>query len=103
MQRRAREDLEASLQYASGSTDSGLVLIEALRGGIMAHADIDPMRAVATVRVIQQDQVDVRAAFTLRLEAGGDLIGYRQPIHVTHGQPFRDGGGRPLPEPLQGR
>ena len=73
MQSRAREDLEAALQYAPGGTDSGLVLIETLRGRIMAHADIDPMRAVATIRVVEQDKVDVRAAFTLRLEASINL------------------------------
>jgi hypothetical protein len=69
----------------------------------VAHAYVDPVRAVATFRVVQQDEIDMGAALALGLEAGGDLVGDRKLVHITHGQPFRDGSGRSPPELLQGR
>src|SRR5580704_13165122 len=39
VQRRPGEHFEAALENAAGRVDAGLVLIEALRGRIAAHAD----------------------------------------------------------------
>ena len=41
MQRRAAEQLEASLEYAAGGANTLLVLIESQRWIVRSHADID--------------------------------------------------------------
>src|SRR6478736_3533973 len=64
MHHRSGKHLETSLEHAAGSPDPGLVLIETLRRGIAAHADINAMVIATPVREIQQDEVDVRAAAT---------------------------------------
>src|ERR1700759_5736568 len=53
VQRRPRQNLEAPLQHAAGGTEARLVLIEAIRGTVVAHSHIDAMRVGAAVTVIQ--------------------------------------------------
>ena len=62
VQRRTRQHFDAALQHAAGGADAGLVLIEALRGRISTHADVHAVVVAATIGIVQQDQIDVRAA-----------------------------------------
>ena len=68
---------EAPLEHAAGGTDARLVLIEALRGAVAAHAHVHAERAAPAVRAIEQDQIEVAAAGARGLEAERDLVGDR--------------------------
>src|SRR5271170_1170115 len=45
VQRRTGEHLEPALEHAAGGMDAGLVLIEALGGGVGTHAHVEAERA----------------------------------------------------------
>src|SRR2546421_9356316 len=68
VQRRARQYLDAALEHAAGGADPGLVLIEALRRRISAHADVHAVVIAAPIGEVQQDEIDVRTAAATRGE-----------------------------------
>ena len=92
VQRRTGEHFEAALQHAAGGVDAGLVLVEALRRRIAAHADVHAVRTAAAIGEIQQHQVDVAAAAAGGAEAERHLVHRRQAIDVAHRQPLGNRG-----------
>src|ERR1700726_745358 len=61
VQRRTAQHFETTPQHAAGRSDTSLVLIEALMRTVVTHSDIDRMGLIATIAVIKQHEIDVRA------------------------------------------
>ena len=62
VKRRTGQHFDAALQHTARGADTGLVLIEALRGRISAHADVHAVVIAAPIGIVQQDEIEVRAA-----------------------------------------
>jgi hypothetical protein len=75
VKRRTGQNFDAALQHTPGAADVGLVLIEASRGRVSAHADVDAVVIAAPIRIIQQDEIDVRPAAALAAGMGGEARG----------------------------
>jgi hypothetical protein len=74
VKRWTRQHLDAALQHTAGSADSGLVLIETVRGRVSGHADIHTVVITASIGKVQQDEIDVRSAAATGGEARGNVV-----------------------------
>src|SRR5262245_29703757 len=88
MQGWTREHFQASAQDTTRGTYTCLVLVIAFCGRVTTHADIDTVRLVAAVGVVEQDEINVRATALACLEFTRCLVGERQPLDVPRRQPF---------------
>src|SRR5205823_2433935 len=61
MQGRPAQHLEPALKNAAGRANAGLVLIEALRRGVVTHADVQAVRPASAVPVVEQHEIEVAA------------------------------------------
>src|SRR3984885_1388386 len=83
--------------------DARLVLVEALRRRIAAHADIHPVRSAAALGEIQQHQVDVATAAAGGVEGEPPFVDRWQALDVAHGEPLGNRRRRAAPQRLERR
>src|SRR5664279_5184203 len=100
MQGRAGKHFEATLQYAAGCPYARLVLIEAVRGTVLAHSHIHAV-LTAAVPIVEKHQVNIRSPLPRGAKSEGDFVGSGKPIDVAHRKPLRHRRRRPGPESFQ--
>ncbi len=103
MQHRTGQQLDATAQHAAGVPNASLVLIEALLRRVRRHAYIEAPAIVATVRVVEQHEIDVARAAPACRKTPADCVDLRQALDVPHGQPVGNARGGARPEPLEPR
>src|SRR5262249_23067338 len=102
MQRRPGQHLDPAAKHAAGGADAGLVLIEALPGSVVSHADVHAVGAAVAIGEIEQHQVEVVAPTARGTESECHLIQCRQPLDVAHRQPLGNPGGGTGVSPMAG-
>src|SRR5690348_13429318 len=68
MQDRPGEHLETAPQHTAGGANARLVLIEALRRGVVTHPDIDAVRTAVAIGEVEQHHIEVVATAARRAE-----------------------------------
>ena len=98
MQHRADQQFLTALQDAARRAYASLVLVEALRGRVSAHAHIDALQVGAAIAIVEPHEINVLPSPLCGLKRCGDLVDEGQPRHVVHRQPFGDRSRRMPPQ-----
>jgi nuclear transport factor 2 (NTF2) superfamily protein len=101
MQCRSGENLEPALEHAARGANACFVLVESLRRRVMAHAHIYAEGSAAPIAVVEQYEINVRSPLAPGAKAAGNFIDHRQPLNMSHRQPFRDRIRGALPETIE--